>query len=213
MVIPLLLIFYLHLSLFICLPDMKFPLTLFCIFSCASLQAQLQTHVYWTQQTEMPAQEVIYYNPNYKLTWNDFEGEVPAETGRTAAITMSGFGYKASVTTTGEKINVNIAVYCYFNKPKSWVKADKKSVYILTHEQHHFDISYIAADFFMNKIKQAAITTLNYKTLMPAIYRECLDYMNKLQNQYDEQTQNGRNAEMQEQWNNIIDKKLKATLK
>jgi hypothetical protein len=37
--------------------------------------------------------------------------------------------------------------------------------------------------------------------------------MNNLQNQYDEQTQNGRNFEKQEQWNNTLEKKLMAISK
>ncbi len=188
---------------------MKFFLVIFSLLLSASVKAQSNISVYWTQQTELPPQEVIYYNANKKLSWADFEGSPPAETGRTAAITMSGFGYKASVTSTGEKLTVQIAVYCYFNKPQSWVKADKKSAYILNHERHHFNISFIAASFFISKIKNASISVSNYKTLIPAIYRECLDYMNQLQKQYDEQTQNGRNEDMQEQWNLTLEKKLR----
>ena len=187
---------------------MKFSLAIFLIFYCSTVKAQLHTNVYWTQQTELASQEVIYYNRNEKLSWADFKGPPPVEKGSTAAITMSGFGYKASVTTAGEILNVNVAVYCYFNKPQSWVKPDKKSAYILNHEQHHFNISFIAASVFVSKIKNAAISSSNYKTLIPSIYRECLDYMNNLQNQYDEQTQNGRNFEKQEQWNNTLEKKL-----
>ena len=75
------------------------------IFYCSTVKAQLHTNVYWTQQTELAPLEVIYYNRNEKLSWADFKGPPPVEKGSTAAITMSGFGYKASVTTAGETVN------------------------------------------------------------------------------------------------------------
>ena len=172
------------------------------------LFAQLTTKVEWTQRTSMPASEVIYYAPENKLLWEDFKGTVPAGNGRTAAVTMSGFGYTASITSSGGKGELNIKVYCFFNKNRSWVKPGKTTAYILNHEQHHFDISYIAACIFVDKIQGTIITNRDYNNLLPRIYDECIDAMNKMQDDYDGQTRNGQEAALQERWNKFIDNKM-----
>ncbi len=172
------------------------------------LSAQLVTNVAWTQSTSLPASEVIYYTPGNKLVWDNFRGKVPAENGRTAAITMSGFGYTASISHSGGKGELSINVYCFFNKNRSWVKPGKTTSYILNHEQHHFDISYIAACIFMDKIEAATITTKDYNNILTRIYDECIDAMNKMQDEYDGQTRNGQETALQEKWNKFIDDKM-----
>ena len=143
----------------------------------------------------MPAAEVIYYDPENKLAWENFKGKVPAaDNSRVAAITMSGFGYTASMASSGGKGELKIKVYCFFNKNKSWVKPGKTTAYILNHEQHHFDISYIGACIFVDKIQSAIITAYDYNNLLPRIYDECVEAMNKMQDEYDGQTRNGQEA-------------------
>jgi hypothetical protein len=169
--------------------------------------AQVTTNISWTEKTEMPASQVIYYHPDKKLQWPDFKGE-PLTTGPVAAITMSGFGYTASMKRNGNKGEINIGIYCYFSKEKSWVKPNKTTVYILNHEQHHFDVSYIAASLFMSRLKNIEITTGNINSVLPKIYKECCDIMNKMQDDYDGQTKNGQLKDIQEKWNTQLNDKL-----
>ncbi|CAN5869447.1 hypothetical protein BH11BAC4_BH11BAC4_04200 [soil metagenome] len=171
------------------------------------LSAQLLTKVKWTEHSSMPASDVIYYNPDNKLVWENFRGK-PGDASRVAAITMSGFGYNASMRSSGQKGQLDVKVYCFFNKNNSWVRAGKKTDYILTHEQHHFDVSYIAANIFVDKIQSATITTSNYNFILSRIYNECIDIMNKMQDDYDNQTRNGQEKEIQEKWNKFIDTKI-----
>ncbi len=187
---------------------MKILPFIFCLLLPVSLFAQLSTKVEWTQRTSMPASEVIYYTPENKLLWEDFKGRVPANNGRTAAVTMSGFGYTASLTSSNRNGELNIKVYCFFNKNKSWVKPGKTTAYILNHEQHHFDISYIAACIFVDKIQSTIITNRDYNNLLPRIYDECVEAMEKMQDEYDGQTRNGQEAALQEKWNKFIDSKM-----
>ncbi len=192
---------------------MKYFSLLWFIFSfSANAHAQLATNVYWTEQSGMPASGVIYYQPYNNLQWTDFTG-TPNTGGNVAAITLSGFGYKASIKNNGSKGQLNIGVYCYFSKDKSWVKPDKKTGYILNHEQHHFDITFIAASVFADKIKNTVITTGNYNALLPRIYKECCDLMNKLQDDYDGQTKNGQVKNVQEKWNDYLNKRLAVVTK
>ncbi len=180
-----------------------FFLSAFSLFSAA----QVTTNIYWTEQSGMPAAETIYYNPAKNLQWQDFRGSVPAP-GRVAAETSSGFGYKANMQSSGDNGRINISVYCYFNRNKSWVRPGKTTAYILNHEQHHFDVSYLAAGIFMEKIKNAGITLSNINTVLPRIYRECCDFMNKMQDDYDGQTMNGQLADQQARWDKFFNERV-----
>lgn len=186
---------------------MKFISIVFVLLVSYNLHAQVKTNIQWTEQTSLPASDVIYYRPENKLVWGDFLGK-PVEAGITAAITMSGFGYSASMHSSGQNGQLDIKVYCFFNKKKSWVKPGKTTAYILTHEQRHFDVSYIAANIFIDKVQGASMNSTNYNTLISRIYNECIEIMNDMQDDYDEQTNNGQDKLNQEKWNRFIDGKL-----
>ena len=191
---------------------MKYAIFLFILFSSFFCNAQLTTNVYWTEQTSLPAPDVVYYNASRLLTWKDFKGN-PDMNVRASAMTASGFGYKADYKNVGPKTNINISVYCYFNKNNSWVKEGKTTGYILNHEQQHFDISFIAASIFMQKLKTTIINKANYNTVLPGLYKECCDLMNKLQEDYDGQTKNGQLKDVQEQWNGYLKQKIQGITK
>ncbi|MEJ7627048.1 MAG: hypothetical protein WKF35_09305 [Ferruginibacter sp.] len=190
---------------------MKFLLLFISIVCFQNGSAQLITNVSWTEKSSLPAAEIIYYNPEKNLEWKDFKG-TPFES-RAAAVTVSGFGYMADIKTRNGKGQLTISVYCYFNKEKSWVKPGKNTAYILTHEQHHFNISFIAARLFADKLKSTIFTTANYNTLLPLIYKEFGEVMNKMQNEYDGQTKNGQLKDIQEKWNDILDQKIEMITK
>ncbi len=180
---------------------------LLALLSAPAANAQVTTNIYWTEQTSLPASQVIYYKPEKKLAWPDFKGQ-PVPAGLVAAITMSGFGYTASVKRQGNKGEINIGVYCYFSKEKSWVRQGRTTSYILNHEQYHFDISYIAACLFAQRLRSATITTGNINSIVPRIYKECCDIMNKMQDEYDGQTKNGQLKDIQDKWNIQLTDKL-----
>ncbi|RYF91460.1 MAG: hypothetical protein EOO03_01310 [Chitinophagaceae bacterium] len=185
-------------------------LFIFIGFLCAGVaNAQFTTSVYWTEQSSMPASEVIYFKPDVSLVWKDFKG-APVASSPAAAITASGFGYKASIEDAGNKGQLKIGVYCYFNKNNSWVKQGKTSAYILNHEQHHFNISYLAAKLFVDKLKAASFTKSNYNVLLPRIYNEVVATMNKMQDDYDGQTKNGQLKDMQARWDIFLSNKIAA---
>jgi len=185
----------------------KFILFLFA-FTAFDASAQFVTKVGWSTDSNMPASEVIYYNPGKKLLWSDFRGEVPVETGPVAAITMSGFGFHSSTKFSGSQGDLDIGVYCYFNKEKSWVKPGKTTSYILQHEQLHFDISFIAANLFIRKIQTADFSVKNYNAEVSRIYNECIELMNKMQDDYDNETRNGQDEDRQEKWRKYITEKI-----
>ena len=160
----------------------------------------------------MPSSEVIYYSTSRPHSWKDFMG-TPDVASPASALTASGFGYKADYKNVGGKANISISVYCYFKKNNSWVKTGRTTDYILNHEQQHFDISFIAASIFLEKLKTTRITQSNYNVVLPNLYKECCNIMNKMQDDYDVQTKNGQLKDEQERWNNYLKEKIKVFTK
>jgi len=150
---------------------------------------------------------IICYTPGNKLLLDDFKG-VPAENSIPVAITSSGFAFKAGFRGSASKATLTITVFCNFDRDLSWMKANGKNDYVLRHEQHHFDITYLSTLAFVEKLKQANFTVANYQEKLQSIYSSAMEDMEHLQHQYDEETQNGQLREIQMAWNKRIDERL-----
>jgi hypothetical protein len=180
-------------------------LILIFFFACIQAHAQFTVNIKW--QKPGSRGDTIYYNPDNKLEWDDFKG-TPTNNSIAAAITESGFGYRMSMNSVNGRTQVNIAVMCYFNKKGSWVRKGMDSDYALTHEQHHFDITYINACQFIEKLRAANFNISNYTSLVDKIHDECYEALGKMQDAYDGETMNGRLNRVQHVWNRKIDKQL-----
>ncbi|MGC4102641.1 hypothetical protein [Ferruginibacter sp.] len=169
--------------------------------------AQTVATVRWSAYHPSEKSDTIYYDPAKKLIWRNFKGTA-GEPAEAAALTSSGFGYDAMVRMSGGRITIIIDVYCYFSKERSWVRKGYETDYALNHEQHHFDVTYIVANNFINKLNKAAFTAGNYSDLIEKIYRESCNELDKMQNDYDGQTSNGRLKDIQDEWNKKINQQL-----
>ncbi len=171
---------------------------------------QLAVTIQWHPLVSQHPADTLYYQKNYILRWSDFQGEAVPGTGH-AALTSSGFGFTASVNYTEQEGNLKVKVYCYFLPAYSWYLASSKNDYILSHEQLHFDISYIGACYYIKNIQQASFTVNNYSALLRKLYAESYAQMNAMQDQYDKETNNGLDKGKQAAWAARIKKEL-ATL-
>lgn len=169
--------------------------------------AQVTTTIQWHTPGASSTGDTIYYNPEKKLSWDDFKGD-PDGGSVAAAITESGFGYRLSMQSKNKKTEITITVFCYFSKMNSWVKPNMKSEYALLHEQHHFDITYINACLFIRKLRAAYLTVENFASVTEKVNDECYGNLEKMQNEYDGQTKNGRVKNIQFSWNKKIDHQL-----
>ena len=188
---------------------MKYILFSFFLITTLHGIAQLTVTVQWLPHTPPANSDTVYYNSNKKLVWPDFKGMVQAGSDATA-ITSSGFGYVADMRSGNNKTEIGITVFCYFSKQDSWVKQGGESDYALNHEQHHFDITYLVACLFVQKLKEAQFTRTNYDVLLDKIYKECREQLRKMQDDYDGQTKNGQLKYIQTEWNEKIDKQLRS---
>lgn len=178
---------------------MNLLLVLLYMFPFTQKDVPLTPNITWTEKTKLPASSTVYFSKSRMLTWDDFRG-TPVQEGRAAAITVSGFGYNADVLRTDTEGTINIQVYCYFDQDKSWVKKEHKNDYVLNHEQLHFNVSYIAAIEFVNKLRNTKFTAGNYKTLLPQLYADGMKRMEQLQMEYDSETRNGLDKDIQAKW-------------
>ncbi|RYE23778.1 MAG: DUF922 domain-containing protein, partial [Sphingobacteriaceae bacterium] len=82
--------------------------------------------------------------------------------------------------------------------------------YTLNHEQRHFDLVKIAAKHFEQKLREATLPVTNYDGVLNVQFYESFREMNRLQKQYDAETEHGLNLVQQEIWNKRIDLDLNA---
>lgn len=186
----------------------KYFLIIFCLVSITA-RAQFTVTIKWLQAGHLNNSDTLYYNTDKKLTWADFIGR-PDAASPAAAVTESGFGYRLNMNGVNNRIEVIVTVFCYFDKKKSWVKKDMDTEYALTHEQHHYDITYINACRFINKLKQTTFSRNNYSRLVEKIYNEHTESLGNMQDAYDGQTANGRIKKQQLAWNKKIEDELAA---
>lgn len=184
----------------------KYFLVAITLLMTQASNAQLTTTVNWRGNSRSGS-DTIYYNPASKLTWHDFQGR-PDRRSIAAAITCSGFGYSCSMRSRNNRGGLNITVYCFYDKNKSWVKDGDATDYALTHEQHHFDITYLATCKFVNRLRTTNFTMDNYAEEIDRIYNDCYNDLERMQNEYDGKTMNGRLRNVQYEWNSKIDQML-----
>jgi hypothetical protein len=187
----------------------KYSLLIFFLLAAYAASAQLNVNVQWQSIKPGYTGDSIYYDAGRKLTWVDFKGR-PDAASVAGAVTESGFGYRMNMQSYNNRTSINITVFCYFNKNKSWVKKGMKTPYALEHEQHHYDITYINTCLFIQKLKEAKLTKANFVSVVEKIHDECFAALNKMQDDYDGETSNGRIEGVQFAWNKKIDEKLAA---
>jgi len=167
------------------------------------LSQKVIVHAFIESKKSTAGNDTIYYDFNRNLTWNDFKGK-PVESYFAGAVTASGFAFDSEINFDGKNIYLNIGVYTFFSKNDSWKKPGINSDYHLLHEQHHFDITRLSTENFINKVKQAHFTKNNYNAVLSSLFDEAYKENTNLQHKYDKETSHSLNVDAQKQWNNKV---------
>jgi hypothetical protein len=177
----------------------KILLFAFALTVSLHIQAQNTVNLKWITKIDANDEQVIHYRGSKKLVWDDFLGtaNLPEPF---AALTSTSFGYKANYRTKNGVTNFEIAIYCYFTKPKSWVKSGKKTAEILAHEQLHFDICYVFAKQFYDAVSKLNLQPKTMLEHINALYKSCGADMEAMQQAYDGETKHGTIAKKQAEW-------------
>jgi hypothetical protein len=138
-------------------------------------------------------EQFIEWSAAKKLTWNDYLA-TPSSLSDAAAITSTALGIEYHL-----RNNVlSYKITCRFSKTRSWGK--HKTIYILQHEQGHFDITEIFARKLAREIKEYKFNPKKYQEDLTKIYKKVMEEKEEYQNQYDAETDYSRNKEKQAEW-------------
>jgi hypothetical protein len=162
--------------------------------------------VSFTDYTRNVEEDTIFYSGDRPLIWDDFR-EKPRNN-RFAASIFPSFAYEGRSEVINGIVHINVVMKVYMLKNSSWVKEGARDDYGLNHEQRHFDIVKLVAERFKQKIQPDSLTIEDYNSIMQYHYLESYREMNRLQEQYDQETRHGLDQAAQERWNRRIDQEL-----
>ncbi len=190
-------------------------ITHFSVFSLFGLTSLLLGDIP-LEEAELP------WSANRPLTWDDFKGHPPegAEEGDEAAKIAMGLGYSFKVRTwkEGGKWKAHLTEVTTTNTMKrseSWVVPGEKTPALLNHEQKHFDLNEVyrrlldaALQKLVCNLEATGDTEEEAKANLEKKLDEALAPFRKkceeVQEQYDRETDHGRNAEKQAEWDKRI---------
>ncbi len=165
--------------------------------------------IIFTDYTEKPEGDTIYYAANRPLSWKDFQGKIPHNTPYAAGV-MPSIGYNQHAKVVNGTIVVYIDMKTSLPKSTCWAHPFAKDDYNLNHEQRHFDIARIIAGQFKQKILAQQLTPDNYEAIINMQYLDSYRDLYEMQKAYDKETGNGTRQQLQQEWNEKIDRQLPA---
>lgn len=164
--------------------------------------------VVFTDDARITTDDTVHYNPDRKLTWDDFRADLRRGS-HYAAEVFTSFAYEGKSSVKNGIITLNLMVKSYMLKTSSWGRVDAKNPYALNHEQRHFDITKIIAERFKRKIHPDSLTIEDYNSIVQYQFIESFREMNRMQKQYDDETNHSTSQADQERWNGRIDAELR----
>lgn len=151
--------------------------------------------------------DTVFWSPSYKLTWKDFQGEKPLNS-KFAAQVFTNFEYSASAKINEGVLIVDLQLKAYMLKTGSWT-SELLSDYNLAHEQLHFDITKLILERFKQKVKDK-LTIEDYDSELQLTFIEMYREMNRLQKEYDAESNHSINFVGQQKWQMYVADELRA---
>jgi hypothetical protein len=142
---------------------------------------------------------VLLIMPWHLLSWSDFQGKPPKQTGISA---MSNTTLSWEFDEDDSNMVYNIRAVADFNPENSWTRVSDQ--YTLKHEQGHLDICQIVCNEATNYVRYRKYSKKEW-TAIRSFYE---DEWNELDFDYDSATNHSQNKAEQEMWNKWIYKKL-----
>jgi hypothetical protein len=155
------------------------------------------------RRPENPLSDSLFYHINRKLRWSDFKGKSPLR-GPSGAVSYTSFAYEGNSLHKKDTLLLNLTLQVFFVKSASWAKSFVMDGSALAHEQLHFDITWLVALRFQQKIKTMPLTIEDYDSIIQYQYLESFREMNRLQAAYDDETNHGQSPAAQFRWQRII---------
>jgi hypothetical protein len=151
--------------------------------------------------------DTIFWSPTRKMTWADFTGTMPRTTKYSAQI-FNNFEYSAPLKIENGVLAIALQMKVYMLKSASWTSSTSLSEYSLGHEQLHFDIAKMVVERFKQKAKQI-LTVDNYDSQLQMLFIDMYREMNRLQKEYDDESNHSINIVGQEKWQQTTTEELR----
>ena len=159
-------------------------------------------------QMENPEKgDTIFWSPTRKMTWADFTGTMPKTTRYSAQI-FNNFEYIAPLKLEDGVLIINLQMKVYMLKSGSWTSSTSLSDYSIAHEQVHFDLTKIVVERFKQKANQI-LTIDNYDSELQLLFIDMYREMNRLQKEYDDESNHSVNVLGQQKWQQFVDAELR----
>ncbi len=143
----------------------------------------------------------VYWESPTGLTWDHFKGK-PHQGSSHHAYSMLGLAYEVKSNTATE---VTFLVSAYLDKSNSWVKPGQKTDRLLKHEQKHFDICELHRRMFVKELTDIEyFTYANINSKIKNIFNDINNKVDRMQVEYDKETQHSRVEAQQKIWDQKI---------
>ncbi|HEV7349637.1 hypothetical protein [Telluribacter sp.] len=149
-------------------------------------------------------QDTIFYRPERKLVWNDFQGVSSRPNSNYAAAVFTSIAYEGGAKMNGKYLDVEIGVKVFMVKSMSWGKSSARNDYTLRHEQLHFDVTRLVGERFKERLKKLDLTIEDHDSQIQYEFLEAFRDMDREQKSYDGQTHHGLNTAVQAVWDQKV---------
>lgn len=146
--------------------------------------------------------EIIWHRDR-RLKIRDFKGAIDNRPG--IAATNSTFRYSGK-SNAGINKPITLQVETVFDTKLSYFKADEDSLFVLSHEQLHFDISEMYARKFVKRVRDEIRLNADLESKLGKIYSEIILELQVEHDRYD--TEVYSDSTKQSAWNRIIKERL-----
>lgn len=147
--------------------------------------------------------DTVFHNAAVPITSADFTGQ-PSRSGRSEAVSFTSFAYEGSSRKVKDTLVVNLQLQVFMVKSASWIRGTQGDRTTLEHEQLHFDITRVVGERFRKKILSMPLTIEDYDSMVQYEYLESFREMNRMQNEFDRETNNGQHLSVQYRWRQDI---------
>ncbi len=140
-----------------------------------------------------------------RLTWDDFQG-FAEQASPHSALTHWSLNDRSFLRNGNE---LHIMVVAWFYPKLSWVKNPSfGNQYLLSHEQHHFDLAELYARKFRKALSSTSFDITTYRQQITTLFRATLSRLKAEQDRYDDESDHDRNKSAQYTWMDTIDREL-----
>lgn len=153
---------------------------------------------------------IVKWQERPQVVWSDFQGKPDLNSPFDAQV-YSGMQYAMSYHEHDGIMKLDIDVHAFFNPTMSWSKKEKRSDYLLRHEQLHFDISELYARKLKKELEQFEFeSSKNPSKEIEHIFERLNKERKEMQKKYDQETDHSKNSASQLKWDKKISEALKS---